>query len=160
MTSESHQMLEEQDMIIFRHRSDGMGGSTTTTVLGLAMGLFSLTLLLGAGGGGGMLGPSIGLVALGIWNSGRAVLTLHEDHFDMKIAPLRARQRIRYQEIAGIDEQDATKIFVVARGKRFRLPMAQLDIPDRVELLQELRTRREAARRVPPFAPVPAKAIA
>lgn len=157
MTSESHRMSE--DVIIFRHRSGGMGGSTTTTILGLAMGLFSLSLLLGTGGGGGMLAPSIGLVALGVWNSGRAVLTLHEDHFEMKIAPLRARQRIRYQEIAGIDEHDATKVFVVAQGKRFRLPMAQLDIPDRVELLQELRTRREAARRVLPFAPVAAEAI-
>ena len=160
MTREMHQMLEEEDVIIFRHRSGGMGGSTTTTVLGLVMGLFSTALLLGAGGGGGMLGPSIGLVALGIWNSERAVLTLHEDHFEMKIAPLRARQRIRYEELAGIDEKEATKVFVVARGKRFRLPMAQLDIPDRVELLQELRSRREAARRVPPFAPVLAEAIA
>jgi hypothetical protein len=127
----------------FKFRSSGMGGTTANMVMAVVMicvGGFMLTVV---GAGGILVGVGILLLIMQLWNQGRAVVTLHDDHLEMKVAPLAARHLIRYGDISEIDELGANKVFLVTGGKRIRLPLAILEPDEQPELLEELRRRSE-----------------
>lgn len=120
-----------------------MAGTTANIVMAVVMiCVGGLTLMLG-GVGGILLGVGILLLIMQFWNQGRAVVTLHDDHLEMKTAPLAARHLIRYRDISEIDEQGPKKAFLVTGGKRIHLPLAILEPHEQPELLEELRQRSQ-----------------
>lgn len=102
-------------------------------------------LAFAAMGGGVMIGVSgVLFLSLALTNRNRTVVTLHDDHLEMKAAPLGSRIFFQYSEISEIEERSPTKVFVHLDSKRYRLPLAILGTEDQALLLETLRTYRNA----------------
>jgi len=123
----------------YRFRSDGLSGSTSIMVMGglqLACGIFVLFI---SGLGSVLVGAGILVIIVGFWQSGRVLMTLHEDHLDMKIAPMAAHRQILYEDITDIDDSKPKQAFLVADEKRVMLPKATLTPDDWDDFVTALR---------------------
>jgi hypothetical protein len=80
-------------------------------------------------------------IGMGMWNGGRTVANLHNDHLEMKVAPLAARQLLLYKDVDSLDEQGPKKVFITAAGKRTRLPLAVLEDADQPAFVEALKRK-------------------
>lgn len=90
------------------------------------------------------VGLAIAFVVAGFWRRANAVVVLHDDHIELATAPLAARRRILFRDVAGWREGPAKpQIDVNTDGasRTFGLPLKLLTETDRALLLTRLRSQ-------------------
>lgn len=123
-----------------KHRPDGIAGTNLTLGLALTLLVLSAVPIVLAGRGSPTSVVGFIFLAKALMNRNRTVVTLHEDHMEMKAAALASRDFVRYSEIVGLEERSPTKVFAHTGGKRYRLPLIYLGTQDQALLLETLRT--------------------
>jgi len=126
----------------FHFKQSGMDGTNSNMILSFVMIGFGAISLTVTGGGGLPIGIGVMFLLTTSWKKGRSLITLHEDHLEMKAAPLAARQLILYRDISMLDDSAGPKkVYLLTGGKRVRLPTHALEVPDQHELIAELNKR-------------------
>lgn len=91
--------------------------------------------------GGTMIGVGVVFLATTLWSRDREIIILHDDHFEMKVAPLAKRHLLEYEDIEDILHPSEKRAFIVSQGRRIRLPLHVLTSEDREALLERLTER-------------------
>ncbi|MFK8002758.1 MAG: hypothetical protein AB8H86_24450 [Polyangiales bacterium] len=126
-------------MTEFKYRSSGFTGTNVGMGMGVVLILVGVATL--STGGAGVVALPVGILHLvmHVWNRGRAVVTLHDDHLDMKAAPLAGRKLIRYTDISALEVQGkATKI--ITKDGAVALPLLVLEPEDAEKFVAELKS--------------------
>jgi hypothetical protein len=123
-------------------RTDGMAGTNMRTIMAWVFIVLGLVGMFTWGFGGLQLGVGVFMLYLGSWTKKNPLITLHEDHLEMKVAVAASRRLIRYQEISHLDQTGPNKAKLKLRdGQRIALPLAALADGRREDLLSRLRDR-------------------
>lgn len=87
----------------------------------------------------------LGLIGIGIWHIKNRLIVIDKDNMEMKIAPLRSRQIIRYSNITKMEVISPKKVLLLVKEnggeKKIKLPMSFIKTDERELLINELRRR-------------------
>lgn len=78
------------------------------------------------------------------WREKMPLAILHEDHFEMTLAPAAPTRRVFYTEIAEIEERDRVlwlNASVNGKSERIKLPLKFLTERDGRDLIEEMKAR-------------------
>ncbi len=112
-------------------------------IMGIVLVALGLAVMFMTNRGGGLqIGLGAMFIVFHFAFGTKPVVTLHDDYFDMKAAPLAARQLVRYSDITSLDTPRPKKASVITRsGKTIGLPLGILTVNDRESLVSEIRKR-------------------
>lgn len=130
----------------FFTRPDTMAGTNARTVIGVIFIGIGLLGFMGNPVIGSQIGIGILFLVAASWAKNNPLISLEDDHFNLKPAIAAARRFVLYRDISSVDDQ-GNKAFVFLRdGGKIALPVLALSEDRRIELLRELRRRRGACR--------------
>ncbi len=108
-------------------------------ILMVGTGVFQMAV---SGQAGVMLGCGVLFLIMAGWWGAAAIVRVHDDHIEVKAAPIAARKRVLFRELTEIDTSNPKKaILRSTNGEVVAIPMNMLDPDEGGELLEWLKEK-------------------